>query len=72
MVENRNKCHHQIPHIQNILCTKFHLKEKSLHFRTKFSQKGYFKSKIEKVHTTIEFVIIELASIPNFNLNKEF
>ena len=70
MAENRNKCHHPFPDIQNGICTKFHLKQKD--FWTRFAQKGYFRSKIEKVGTTIEFRIIELASVPNFTLNKEF
>ena len=32
-------------------------------------QKGYFRSKTEKVNITIEFCIFELAHVLNFSLN---
>ena len=51
------------------LATKFHLKLTILIFWTKFGQKGYFRSKTEKVNITIEFCIFELVQVPNFSLN---
>ena len=41
--------------------TKFHFKQTNLNFRTKFAQKGYFRSKNEKVNITIEFSQFELV-----------
>ena len=56
------KEHHQrILHIQNSLGTKFQLKLTILIFWTKFAQNGYFRSKTEKVNTTIEFCIFDLV-----------
>ena len=33
---------------------------------------NYFQSKTDKVYTTIEVCIFELAFVPNFTLNKNF
>ena len=44
----------------------------ALNFETKFSQKGYFWSKTEKVHITIEFCISDLGLVPNSSLNWQF
>ena len=48
-------------HIQISFGTKFQLKLTILIFCTKFIQKGYFRSKTEKVNITIEFSIFELV-----------
>ena len=37
-------------------------------FWTKFTQKGYFSLKTEKVSNTIRFCIFELVEVPNFSL----
>ena len=53
MVKNRkSEHHHWIPHIQISLGTKFQLKLTILIFLTRFTQKGFFWSKTEKVNTT--------------------
>ena len=53
MVKNRkSKHHHWIPLIQISLGTKFQLKLTILNFLTRFTQKGFFWSKTEKVNTT--------------------
>ena len=53
MFKNRKSDHHHlIQHIQISLATKFQLKMTILIFLTKFVQKGFFWSKIEKVNTT--------------------
>ena len=53
MVKNRKSEHHYwIPPIQICLCTKFQLKLTILIFLIRFTQKGFFWSKIEKVNTT--------------------
>ena len=52
------------------LVTKFQLKLTILIFWTKSAQKGGFRLKTEKVNTTIEFCIIELVQVPNFNFDK--
>ena len=55
-VKNKNsKHHHRTLHISISLDTKFQLKVKILGFQTKLTQKGYLRSKIEKVNITIEF-----------------
>ena len=48
---------------------KFQLKQTILIFRTKFNQKGCFRSKMEKLIATIEFCIFELVLVPNIILN---
>ena len=52
----------------NCLGTKFLLKVAILIFLTKFVKKRAF-SKIGKVNTTMEFCILELVLVANFNLN---
>ena len=47
---------------------KFQLELTILCFWTKFAQKGYLQSKIDKMNTIIEFCIFELVELPNFNL----
>ena len=42
---------------------------KNFDFWTKFAQKRCFRSKTEKLNSTIEFCIFELVWEPNFNLN---
>ena len=84
-VENRrNEQHHQIPHIRislgtkfqlklNIrisLGTKFYLKLTNLIFCTKYTQKGIFQSKAEKVNITNEFCIFELVYNHSQNIWK--
>ena len=54
------------------LGTKFQLKLTILIFWTKFAQKGFFRSKTEKLNTTTEFCIFELIQIPCFGLNSQF
>ena len=46
--------------VRSSLDTKFHFKQKIFNFETKFAQKGYFRSKTEKVNITTEFSIFEL------------
>ena len=50
------------------LGTKFQLEVTILIFWTKFAQKGYFWSKIEKMKTTIEFCRFGLVYVPNSSL----
>ena len=38
----------------------------------KVTQKGHFQSKTDKMDTTIEFNVFELAFVSNFTLNKQF
>ena len=72
-VSNRKaEYHHWILHIQISLGTKFPLKLTILNFWTKFTQKGHFQSKMEKLNITIEFSILELEYIPNFSLKWQF
>ena len=53
LVKNwKSEHHHWIPHIQISLGTKFQLKLTILIFLTRFTQKGFFWSKTEKVNTT--------------------
>ena len=67
----KEKSEHQrwVLHIRISLATKFQLKLTILIFWTKFLEKGYFRSKTEKVNTTIEFCIFELVWVPNFSLS---
>ena len=63
-VENwESELHHWILHIWISVGTKFQLKQAILIFRTKFDQKGYFWSKLEKLNTTIEFCIFKLVLV---------
>ena len=50
--KQRNEHHHCIAHIQISLSTKFQLKLTILLFWARFTQKGYFQLKTEKVSTT--------------------
>ena len=53
-VENRiSELYCRILQIRIRLGTKFHLKETILNFTTKFAQKGYFRSKTEKLNITL-------------------
>ena len=61
--------HHWILLNRIILCTKFELELTILIFWIKFDQKGYFRSKIEKMNTTLELSIFELIWVTNFSLN---
>ena len=61
-----------IMHIRISLCTKFQLILTVLIFWIKFTQKGYFWSKINKVNTTTKFCIFELVWVSNFSLNWQF
>ena len=55
-----------------IVDTKFHLQLIIMIFWTKFAEKGCFRSKTEKVNTTIEFCMLKLVYVPNFTLNWQF
>ena len=44
-----------------LILINFHLKQTVLIFWTKFTQKGYYQSKAEKVIITIECSIFELV-----------
>ena len=59
-------------HIWISLVTEFQSKRKILIFWIKFTQKGYFRSKITNVNTTIKFCIFKLILVPNFSLNWQF
>ena len=62
LVENEKSEHyHWILHIRIRLATKFQLKVILLIICTKFAQKSYFRSKMKKVKSTIEFYIFELV-----------
>ena len=58
--------HDWIQHVQISLSTKFQLKLENLIFWTKFSQKEYFQSQMEKKRITMEFWIFELALTTNY------
>ena len=53
-------------HIWNSWGTKVQLKLSILTFWNKFTQKGYFWSKTEKINTTTEFYIFEFVAVSNF------
>ena len=55
-----------------IVDTKFQLQLIIMIFWTKFAEKGCFRSKTEKVNTTIEFCMLKLVYAPNFTLNLQF
>ena len=57
---------HWIQHIQISVSIKFQLKLASLIFWTKFSQKEYFQSKMEKESITMEFWIFELVLMTSY------
>ena len=50
-----------------IVGPKFQRKLTSLSFWTKFIQKGYFQSIVNKMNTTIEFCLLELVWVPSFS-----
>ena len=64
--------HHWMLHIRINPGTIFQLKLTILISWNKFSQKGCFRFKTEKVNTAIEFCIFELVQVPNFILNWQF
>ena len=68
------KCenHYQIKHVRFSTGTKFHIEQTILIFWAKFVLKRYFRSKIEKVNTTIEFSIFTLIQVPNVILKRQF
>lgn len=53
MQNDKNKNHHQVPHIQTSLEIKFQLKQTVLNFWIKFAEKRHFWSNAEKVNTII-------------------
>ena len=55
-----------------IVGTELQLKMTFFIFCTKFDQKRYFRSKMEKVNTTIEFHIFKLVYVPNFSSSWRF
>ena len=55
--------------------TRYHLSAQTDNFdffEPNLPQKGYFRSKMEKVKTTIEFCIFKLVQVPSFNSNWQF
>ena len=64
--------HQRILHLGISLETKFYLNKAISNLWPKFAQKGYFRSKLEKVTIIIEFSIIELILNTSFNLNRRF
>ena len=62
MVKNRKSKHRKlIPHIRISHGTEFQLKLTVLIFWTRFAPKMFFRSKTEKLNTTIEFYVFELV-----------
>ena len=73
VVQNRNsERHHLTQHIRISLGFEFHCKQTILSFWAKFTQKGYFQSKIEKINITIEFSLLKLLQVLNCVLNTQF
>ena len=70
--KKKSEHHHWIPCIGIRLGSEFQVKLTILIFRTKFGLKRYFRSKREKVNTTMEFWILELFLVPNFSLSWKF
>ena len=70
--KQKGEYHRWIWHIRLGLGVKFHFKHTILNFWTKFAQKGYFRSKTEKVNITTEFLRFELVMVPNLSLNCQF
>ena len=52
-----------------VVAIKFHLKLAILIFWTKFTQKGYFPSKMKKMNIITEFFIFELIKVSSLTLN---
>ena len=71
---NRKSKHcYRIKHIPISVDPQFHLKQIIFIFWTKFAQKGYFRSKTEKVNVTIEInimVYIRIDPDANFCLKQ--
>ena len=66
-----NEHHYWILNIWIRLSTTFQLRLTIVIFWTKFAKNGsYFQSKTDKIDTTIEFCIFELAFVSNFTLNN--
>ena len=63
----KSELHCWILRIRITLITKFQLKPTILIFGAKFAQKGYFRSKTEKVNSTIEFYLFKV--VQSFSLN---
>ena len=61
-----NEKHHWIQHVQTCLGTKFQLKLANSIFWTKFPQKEYFQSRMEKESITGEIWIFESALMRNY------
>ena len=58
------RIHQWILHILISLGAKFQPKLTILSFWTKFTQKGHFQLKIEKLNITLQFCILELTQVP--------
>ena len=67
----KSEHYHWILQFRISLNTTFQLKLTILMLWAEFSQKGYFRSKTEKVNTTKEFCIFKLGYVPNFTLIKQ-
>ena len=68
----KSEQHHWLQHIRFSLGNKFQLQLTIFTFWTKFAQKGYFRSKTEKLNITIEFCMFELVYVPNVSLKWTF
>ena len=68
----KSEQHNWLQHIRFSLGTKFQLQLTIFTFWTKFAQKGYFRSKTEKLNITIEFCMFELVYVPNVSLKWTF
>ena len=69
----KSKHYYRIKHIPISVDPQFHLKQIIFIFWTKFAQKGYFRSKTEKVNVTIEInvmVYIRIDPDANFCLKQ--
>ena len=64
-----SKSEYNYRHIRITSDIRFHLKQIRLIFRTKFSQKHYFRSNTAQMKVTIEFRILELVKILILSLN---
>ena len=70
--DQKRENHYQIKHVRFSTGTKFHIERTILIFWAKFVLKRYFRSKIEKVNTTIEFSIFTLMQLPNVIWKRQF
>ena len=72
-VKNRNsEQNYWIVHTWVSLGMKFQITQPILIFWAKFTLKGYFKLKTEKVDITVELFKVELVHIRSFSLNWQF